>query len=35
MSGKILIRTYSIEKHGENAEELANQFAKKKNYTVI
>lgn len=32
--GNFLIRTYSIEIHGENAGELAKQFAEKNKYRV-
>lgn len=32
--GNFLIRTYSTEIHGENAGELAKQFAEKNNYRV-
>jgi len=35
MNGKIEVRKYTIQDHGENFVELANEFASKKGYEVV
>lgn len=34
MNGKYVVRTYSLEDHGDSFAELANEFAGKKGYQV-